>query len=234
MCRIGSCHCQCVMGDGSLQLTILDGTSAWSAKISRAACEDAGDRAGGVLGDTWDMAREAFVGGSEKYDIVVKEEKLVWRKVGGKAKIKIMDIPLDPVSFLDAQNRMFAQLVESNRDLKNKNKDLQRRQDNLVRDLKKSKSMLREFEQEKSKIEDAMYERFLPILNSKKERIRELEKLGPKSVHAMSEDEADDYGSATDEDEPDEVDVNNEGSKKRPKLMLDDSLGLLDDSLSLL
>ena len=165
MCRIGSCHCQCVMGDDSLQLTILDGTSAWSSKISRAACEDAGDRAAGVLGDTWDMAKEAFGGGSDKYDIVVKEEKLVWRKVGGKAKIKIMDIPLDPVNFLDAQNKMFAQLVESNRELKNKNKDLQRRQDNLVRDLKKSKSMLMEFEQEKSKIEDTMYERFIPIMN---------------------------------------------------------------------
>jgi len=57
---------------------------------------------------------------------------------------------------------------------------------------------------------------------------------GPISVHAMSEDEGDDYGSVIDEDEPDELDANNESSKKPPKFMLDDSLGLLDDSLSLL
>ena len=54
-----------------------------------------------------------------------------------------------------------------------------------------------------------MYKRFIPILNSKK-RIRELKKYWPKSVHAICEDEADDYDSATDEDEPDEVDTNNE------------------------
>ena len=57
-------------------------------------------------------------------------------------------------------------------------------------------------------------ERFIPILNSKKERIKELETQLPKSVYALSEDEADDYDSATDEDEPDEVDTNNESSKK--------------------
>ena len=56
--------------------------------------------------------------------------------------------------------------------------------------------------------------RFIPILNSKKERIKELETQLPKLVYALSEDEADDYDSATDEDEPDEVDTNNESSKK--------------------
>ena len=48
-----------------------------------------------------------------------------------------------------------------------KNKEFQRRQENLVRDLKKSKAMLVELEKEKSKIEDTMYERFIPILNSR-------------------------------------------------------------------
>ena len=33
--------------------------------------------------------------------------------------------------------------------------------------LKKSKAMLVELEKEKSKIEDTMYERFIPILNSR-------------------------------------------------------------------
>ena len=59
---------------------------------------------------------------------------------------------------------MFAQLVESNAELKCKNKEFQRRQENLVR---KSKAMLVELEKEKSKIEDTMYERFIPILNSR-------------------------------------------------------------------
>ena len=45
-----------------------------------------------------------------------------------------------------------------------KNKEFQRRQENLVR---KSKAMLVELEKEKSKIEDTMYERFIPIFNSR-------------------------------------------------------------------
>ena len=54
--------------------------SADGAKISQTACKAAGDKTGGVLGDTWDLAKEAFSEGSDKYDIVVKEDKLVWRK----------------------------------------------------------------------------------------------------------------------------------------------------------
>ena len=44
--------------------------SADGAKISQTACKAAGDKTGGVLGDTWDMAKEAFSEGSDKYDIV--------------------------------------------------------------------------------------------------------------------------------------------------------------------
>ena len=91
-------------------------------------------------------------------------------------------------------------------------------------------------EKEKSGLEDKMYERFLPVLNAKKEKIHELQKYGPISTHNISENEEDDYGSATDED-PDESSGIIEGacpSNKRPKLAMDDSLGLLDDSLSLL
>ena len=92
-------------------------------------------------------------------------------------------------------------------------------------------------EKEISGLEDNLYESFLPILNGKKENICELQKYGPTSTHDISENEADDYGSATDED-PDEVrtaPADEAGpSNKRPKLAMDDSLGLLDDSLSLL
>ena len=127
-----------IIGDDVLNLTFLDGTSAWSAKLQEKACKD---RTQSVLGDIWDMAREAFSSGVnlDKYDFVIKEENLLWRKVGGKAKIKIMEIPLEPVNFLAAQNKMFAQLVESNAELKCKNKEFQRRQENLVRDFKKVK-----------------------------------------------------------------------------------------------
>jgi len=133
---------------------------------------------------------------------------------------------------LDAQSEVFGQLIAVNKDLKTMNKDFKRRQENLVRDLKQSKNMLAEFEKEKTDIESKMFARFLPILNEKKEKILELERNGVAS-HKMPDD---DYGSATDEDsdEPSGVmDIVLEAgpSSKRSKSM-DDSLGLLDDSLT--
>jgi len=230
VCMLGCYQCKTVWSEESLTLTILAGTTAWAGTLEQRACKEVG-----VLGDTWDMAREAFRGvNQEKYDFTVQEKTLTWRKVGGKAKIKILEIPLNTVSFLDAQKEMFAYLVESNKELTDKNKDFKRRQDNLARDLKKSKNMLIQLEKEKSKIEDSMYARFLPILNSKKEKILELEKYGPKTVHAMSEDEDDDYGGDTDEDPNETEDNIEEPDRKRSKIVMDDSLGLLDDSLSLL
>jgi len=129
---------------------------------------------------------------------------------------------------LDAQSEVFGQLIAVNKDLKSMNKDFKRRQENLVRDLKQSKNMLAEFEKEKTDIESKMFARFLPILNEKKEKILELERNGVAS-HKMPDD---DYGSATDEDS-DVMDIVLEAgpSSKRSKSM-DDSLGLLDDSLT--
>eukprot|EP00090_Calanus_glacialis_P036607 TRINITY_DN6256_c0_g1_i1.p1 TRINITY_DN6256_c0_g1~~TRINITY_DN6256_c0_g1_i1.p1 ORF type:complete len:246 (-),score=84.71 TRINITY_DN6256_c0_g1_i1:29-766(-) len=236
----GSYHIQSTWADEDLFLTILAGTEAWAGTLEHQVFKDIDTRTGGALGDSWQMAKEAF-GGTEtsKYDIAIDNKKLIWRKVGGKAKIKITEIELKPVSFLDTQNELFGQLIESNNELKTKNKDFKRRQDNLVRDLKKSKNMLVEMEKEKSGIEDKLYERFLPILNAKKEKICDLEKNGGMraSVHALSDDEGDDYGSATDED-PDESTVSKESldeagpSNKRSKITMDDSLGLLDESLT--
>ena len=65
---------------------------------------------------------------------------------------------------LDAVLRLIEELTMEEEVFKCKNKEFQRRQENLVR---KSKAMLVELEKEKSKIEDTMYERFIPILNSR-------------------------------------------------------------------
>ena len=64
--------------------------SADGAKISQTACKAAGDKTGGVLGDTWDMAKEAFSEGSDKYDIVVKEDKLSLKDLAQKMKFMVL------------------------------------------------------------------------------------------------------------------------------------------------
>ena len=225
--KLGDYHCQVTWADREVFLIILDGPSAWSGQLDQHIFESIDTRTGARLGDSWDMAKEAFAGQSSKFAFTVENKKVIWRKVGGKAKIKLAEIELRSLSFVDAQNELLGHLIAQNNELKTKNKDFKRRQDNLVRDHKKSKSMLEAFEKEKNEIEGKMYERFLPILNSKKEKIRELERYGPRASHAVSEDDEEDYGSATDEDHDEPAGPNG----KRSKLAMDDSLGLLNDSL---
>merc|ERR1711915_868315 len=67
-------------------------------------------------------------------------------------KIKIAEIPINAINFTDAQDGILSHLIEENGSLKAKNKDFQRRQENLVRDLKKSKQMLVEMEKDKGDI----------------------------------------------------------------------------------
>ena len=128
VCKLGPYHCQSTWTEDSVLLTVLAGDDAWAGELHQQACKDRDDRAGGALGDSWIMAREAFGGATQsKYDFAIENKKLIWRKVGGKAKIKITEIQLNPVSFLDAQNEILAQLVESNNELKSKNTDFKRR-----------------------------------------------------------------------------------------------------------
>ena len=75
----------------------------------------------------------------------------------------------------DAQKEIFDYLLKTNMEVTSKNKEYARRQENLVAEMKKSRTMLRNFEKVKEEIEDRLYETFLPVLNSKKRKIRELE-----------------------------------------------------------
>ena len=99
-------------------------------------------------------------------------------------------------------------LIRENRNIKSTNDDLQRRQDNLVRDLRQSQKTLEIFEKEKTDLEDNLMSNFLPILNAKKDEIERLRNLkrssnDDKNVNYDDED--------TDVDDEDEVSRN--GSK---------------------
>ena len=226
---LGTYHFQCCWTCEELSFLILDGDKAMTGKIEQHTFKEIDNKTKNTFGDSWSMAKEAFNGESKNYEFKIENQKLFWRKVGGKAKIKIAEIDLEPANHLEAQNKIVSHLVQSNTDLKTKNADLQRRQDNLVRDIKKSKALLVDMEKEKNSIENSMYETFLPILNAKKNRIAELEGSTHRpSVHAVSDD---DYGNTTDEDSNEKEEVNNKPPQyKRLKVALDDSLDLLGDS----
>ena len=120
------------------------------------------------------------------------------------------DIQLEKseADYQEVQKSFMDFLIRENRNIKSTNDDLQRRQDNLVRDLRQSQKTLEIFEKEKTDLEDNLMSNFLPILNAKKDEIERLRNLkrssnDDKNVNYDDED--------TDVDDEDEVSRN--GSK---------------------
>jgi len=242
--KLGSYFCRSTWIGSSLYFTILDGSESWTGQLEKDDFEAIMTRTAGRLGDITELAKEAFAKSSEKFSFQIDPgNKLVWKKVGGKAKIKIAEIDITSVNFQDTQQEMLKFLIDANQDLKMENSRVTQKCDSLEQDLGRSKKMLVEFEKGKDEIENKLYEQFLPILNAKKRKIAELEKQGPSvKTQTQSEVDEDDYGDVTDVDEESDVEVLSEsnGNKVKAsdsveagpsKMEMDDSLDLLNDSL---
>ena len=114
------------------------------------------------------------------------------------------DIELEKseADYQEVQKSFMDFLIRENRNIKSTNDDLQRRQDNLVRDLRQSQKTLEIFEKEKTDLEDNLMSNFLPILNAKKDEIERLRNLKRSS----NDDKNVDYDDEdTDVDDDDEV-----------------------------
>ena len=75
--------------------------------------------------------------------------------------------------------------------------DFRRRNETLKEELRKCQAALKDMAESKEELETNLYEQFLPILQSKQDKIRELKGMG-RMKKANDEDS---YGSSTDVDE---------------------------------
>ena len=161
--------------------------------------------------DLLSKTKKAFVDDREKYTIVIDidNKKLQWKK-SGKVKVKMADIQLEKseADYQEVQKSFMDFLIRENRNIKSTNDDLQRRQDNLVRDLRQSQKTLEIFEKEKTDLEDNLISNFLPILNAKKDEIERLRNLKRSSIDDKNVDYDDE-----DTDIDDEDGVSRNGSK---------------------
>ena len=237
VCRLGLLYCKATWVEGDLFLTLMQGTQAYSCQLEGDDFRAIDAKTGG-MGGSEAMAREAFAGPSEDFSVEIEAGKLLWKKVGARGKLKLYGVELSELNFVDAQKDIFDHLVDKNRELQTKNRDYSKRQENLVGDLKKSRAMLKDFEKTKNEIEDRLYESFLPILNAKKAKIAELQ--GAKGSTKYSDEEGDDYGSATDEDVEEAASDDSRGEKRKgseggggtskaSNTNMNDSLDLLGD-----
>ena len=231
MTRLGEIYLRATWVESDLFLMVISGTDAWRGQVMEDQFKIIDEK---DIGSSLQLAKEAFSAPTENHAISLEAGKLVWRKVGAKAKMILAKIDLSPVNFLDAQREIFDHLVDTNRDIALKNREYARRQENLVAELKKSRTMLGDFERVKDEIEDRLYETFLPILNAKKRKIRELEEeLGSSAGGRTSAAAEEDYGGDTEEENSD---IEEERSKadtpgcKATNNSTDDSLDLLNES----
>ena len=139
-----------------------------------------------------DILKEVFSGESENHSITLENNKLSWKRSHGKTKVKIAEIGLTEASFREVQTSFNEQLIRENRQLKERTTALEMEKETLLRDNKKALAMLKTWEEERKEFEDNMYNRFLPILNTKKNYIKELLAEAGNGEVTDTEDETDD------------------------------------------
>lgn len=140
----------------------------------------------------------------------LNDSRLLWKKkIWKRGTISVQ--PLDSIIFLADLSwqwlKQCGSLQETSRRLKEDNEILEKRSQQLV-------SQMKEMERVKIGMEDALYKRFLLLLNSKKRRIRELEKVC-KSQSVTLKKSA--YDASTDDSEV-ELEEANTKKRKKPEL----------------
>lgn len=105
-----------------------------------------------------------------------QDKKLIWKKVEGKFKIRLAEIPLTDLSFDDVHDDLFNTALEQIQRSKKEAEDSSSRELILKNDVKEYKEQMLQFKEDKSNLEEKLFEAFIPILNSKKDEIRRLKR----------------------------------------------------------
>ena len=105
-----------------------------------------------------------------------QDKKLIWKKVEGKFKIRLAEIPLTDLSLDDVHDDLFNTALEQIQRSKKEAEDSSSRELILKNDVKEYKEQMLQFKEDKSNLEEKLFDAFIPILNSKKDEIRRLKR----------------------------------------------------------
>ena len=94
----------------------------------------------------------------------------MWKK-SGKRKLRIAEITLEPVDYLEHDRKMFEQALNE----KELSVRYKTNYEHIAEERKENIQNMSQMVKEKTDLEQRMYGQFLPILNSKQDRIKELE-----------------------------------------------------------
>ena len=101
---------------------------------------------------------------------------MVWKKVEGKFKIRLAELPLSALDFKTLNLDIFDTAVNQIQQNKAKTIEVTSKNDSLHKDLSEYQNKLIQFRNDANSLEKELYDAFLPILNSKKAEIRRLKR----------------------------------------------------------
>lgn len=117
---------------------------------------------------------------------------LVWKRVDGKFKMRLGEIPLTTMDFSSAHAEIFDTALNQIEQYNAKLQETQSRESSLMNDLTESRNQMIQLREDKDNFEEKLFDAFLPILNSKKDEIRRLKRKAgelPGYQDDTSEDE---------------------------------------------
>merc|ERR1739844_690990 len=99
-----------------------------------------------------------------------------WKKVEGKFKIGLAELPLSALDFKTLNLDIFDTAVNQIKENKEKTIEVTSKNDSLHKDLSEYQNKLIQFRNDANSLEKELYDAFLPILNSKKAEICRLKR----------------------------------------------------------
>ncbi len=198
-------HAKALWEDGTISLILLCGRDAYRLRLEERQMEELGAR---LKIDVKGWAGEAFKTSSPNHAFSLSKAKreLVWKKIGEEnvrgrkhAKIRIGAFQLEEMDFVEGQGAILDAAVEACEAKDARDADRSERLSRLMEDHREARKKLTEFAEGKEKSERELYERFLPILQSKQDKIAQLMRGGGSDRDGQVES----YGSDTDVDDDD-------------------------------
>ena len=99
----------------------------------------------------------------------------MWRKLGGKASLRLATFPLRPADHSAVQADIIDHLLLSNKSNETKLKDHVLELERTKTELEKARALNERLVCAQMEAQSAMISQFLPLLNAKKRKCRELE-----------------------------------------------------------
>jgi len=205
--------------------------TAYSAVIKKSMLKEIKETSLKKAGSEFERwIRQIFQESSPNFSFTIVDNKesktLVWKKIEGKFKIRLAEIPLTSLSFVNVHNDLFNTALEQIHKSKREAKDSADRELVLKNDVKEYNKQMLRFKEDKSNLEKKLFEAFIPILNSKKDEIRRLKrKVG--EMPGYKDDTSDDDAHFDQNSQKDEIrsskKAKNESNNRRKIHTMSDS-----------